>query len=633
MGKPRKHSYYRSYYRTFLYHNYRSCYHYKFHLLTYFHVDGENVTGFYCDQRFCYTGRFEDVVHSVAMDSIESDKRSHRTGLKEGLSSVDPGIGKVLAGASAYGRLVEVPNVRGARIGMLAKEKEGAFRKEIREIFPDVNLEGYQHSSDIVGPCSSNKLHKLYQGGASNIEREITQQDFCNKWALSVLMQVTYDGKGGLVLNHPIPEEKIDEIQLKDASNAYPDQAFNVDGVRITSKREEAVLTKAQIMISERYGIIPLNTYKPAKKAEVIEKMGKKDKSGNAKPKDCRYIYCCNTMEFVSFAASGLYDQMASGQGTSDARTLPVIGGMYHDLIHRLTRSVDGDFATKEASLGGKVFSIDFSGWEYGFGLFLKLMYFLGITATLAEVRYPYSLTGAIASVLIPIVVIDGKMGIVATNLMPSGSLPTLGLNCFGNNFITKSFVQDSNLSLADEAAIQDSMKHGDDLVSRWHNHVEPLQEYYEKRFGMKVAQVELNSFLQREINFEMRQCIYPLERLLNKIYHSPGSQEDKRQQVYSYYMLAAGHYKEFRKLRDRLGKPLSFASKADGDMLGFYNMALDNDLCVMQTHEPTDPHHVLLRFAFEDLHNSSIDLMRRRVDTDKGRELFVEKYGYLMRD
>jgi len=146
----------------------------------------------------------------------------------------------------------------------------------------------------------------------------------------------------------------------------------------------------------------------------------------------------------------------------------------------------------------------------------------------------------------------------------------------------------------------------------------------------MKVAQVEQNSFLQRKIDFDLRQCVYPLERLLNKIYHSPGNKEDKRQQVYSYYMLAAGHYPEFKKLRDRLGKPQSFACKADGDMLGFYNEALDDDVSVMQSHEPRDPHDVLLRFAFEDIHNSSVELMRRRVDTRKGRELFEQQYGYL---
>jgi len=466
MGKTRKHSYFRSYYRTFLYHNYRSCYHDKFHLLTYFEVKGDTVCGFYCNQKFSYKGAFEDVVHSVAMDSIEEDKRSHRVGLKEGLSSVDPGVGKVLAGASAHGRLAEVPNVRGGRIGMLAKEKEGAFKREIKELFPDTDFDKYQHSSEIVGPPTSNKLHKLYQSRASQIEKEIDQKDFCNKWALSVLMQVTYDGKGGVVYNTPIPEDKLDEIQLKDASNAYPDHSFNVDGVKLTSKREEALLTKMQIWISERAGVVPLNTYKPAKKGEVIEKLGKKDKSGLAKTKDCRYIYCCNTMEFVSFAASGLYDQMAGGQGTSDARTLPVIGGMFHDLIHRLTRSVDGSFEEKLNSLGGRVFSIDFSGWEYNFRLFLKLMYFLGIMGTLKEIRYPFSLTGAVASVLVPVVVIDGKMAIIAYDLMPSGTLPTLDLNCFGNNFITKSFIQETDLGAKDVDEVLDSMKHGDDLVS-----------------------------------------------------------------------------------------------------------------------------------------------------------------------
>lgn len=622
----------RSYYRTFLYHNYRNCYYDKFHLLTYFEVNGNQVSGYYCDQKFSYMGSFENVLHSVAMDSIESDRRSHRTGLKEGLSSQDPGVGSVLAGAAAASRLVKVPNVRGGRIGMLQASKHGAFRKEIREAFPNINFNKYQHSSKITGTHTSKKLHKLYQGKASKIEQEITEKGFLNKWAMSVLMNITYDGKGGVLYNTPVSEEHLEYIPLKDASNAYPDIAFNPDGVKMTSKREEATLTKAQIMISERYGIIPLNTYKPAKKGEVIETLGKPDKRGCRCPKDCRYIYCCCTMEFVSFAASGLYDQMAAGQNTSDARTLPTIGGMYHDLVHRLTRSVDGTFEEKEASLNKEVFSIDFSGWEYKFGLFLKLIYFLGIMATLNEVRYPYSLAGAVASVLCPIVVIDGAMAVLAYDLMPSGTLPTLDLNCFGNNFITKSFIQDEIPDLEDAVKILDSKKHGDDLVSRVHRWVQPLQDYYEDVFGMSVAQVENNSFLQRTIDFDNRVCVYPLERLLNKIYHSPGTAEDKRQQVYSYYQLAGGHFEEFRKLRDIVGRPETFASKADGDLLGFYNEAIEDDQAVVLLHEPRDPHDVLLRFAFEDIHNSTPDLMRRRVDLARGRKLFESKYGYLLR-
>jgi len=445
-------------------------------------------------------------------------------------------------------------------------------------------------------------------------------------------MQVTYDGKGGVLWNEPIPEDKIDEIPLKDASNAYPDRSFNPDGVRITSKREEALLTKAQIMVSERAGIVPLNTYKPAKKGEVIEKLGKKDSSGVAKPKDCRYIYCCNTMEFMTFYASGLYDQMAAGKGTADSRTLPVIGGMYHDLIHRLSRSKPGSFEEKEKSLKGRVFSIDFSGWEYKFGFLPKLFYFLGIMGTLKEVKYPFSLTGAVASVLVPIVVIDGNKAILCYLLMPSGSLPTLDLNCFGNNFITKCFVMDNDLTEEQEAEIQDSMKCGDDLVSRWHDFVDALSKYYQDVFGMEVAQVEHNSFLQRIIDFEKRVCVYPLERLLNKIYHSPGDKEDKRQQVYSYYMLAAGHYEEFGKLKKVLGKPSSFASKADGDLLGFYNQAVEDSASAKVMHEPVDPHHVLVRFAFEDIHNSSRELILRRVDTAAGAKLFKQLHGDLLK-
>jgi hypothetical protein len=601
-------------------------------LLTYFKIDGDKVSGYYCDQKFEYTGAFENVLHSVAMDSVESDRRSHRTGLKEGLSSQDPGVGGVLAGGAATNTLVRVPNVKGGRIGMLQKGKDGAFKRELKRAFPETDFDKYQHSSKITGTATSNKLHKLYQGKASKIEREITQKGFQNKWALSVLMNITYDGKGGILHNTPVPEDKLENIPLKDASCAYPDKAFNPDGVKITSKREEVILTKAQILISERYGIIPLNTYKPAKKGEVLETLGKPDRSGCRSPKDCRYIYCCCTMEFMSFAANGLYDQMAGGQNTSDARTLPTMGGMYHDLIHRLTRSVDGTFEEKEASLDKEVFSIDFSGWEYRFGLFLKLMYFLGIMATLKEVKYPYSLTGAIASVLCPIVVIDGDMAILAFDLMPSGTLPTLDLNCFGNNFITKSFIQDWIQKLEDAVKILDSKKHGDDLVSRLHQWIQQLQDYYEEVFGMKVAQVENNSFLQRMVDFDNRVCVYPWERLLNKIYHSPGSQEDKRQQVYSYYQLAGGHYEEFKKLKGIVGKPEAFASKADGDLLGFYNESVEDDQAVMLLHEPRDPHDVLLKFAFEDIHNSTPDLMRRRVDVAQGKELFRERYGHLLR-
>lgn len=273
----------RSFYRTFLYRNYPNCYHNKFHLLTHFVRKGDKLSGFYCNQRFEYKGDFPVVLHSVALDSMESDRRSHRTGLKESLSSKDPGIGSVLAGAAAANCLVQMPNVRGARTGMLEKTKKGAFRKQLKKTFgpgtpTNCDFDKYQHSSEITGPASSNKLHKLYQGKACKMEKELNYNSLANKWAISVLMNITYDGKGGVLYNTPVPEEELELIPLKDASNAYPDRAFNPDGVKMTSKREEVLLTKAQIMISERFGIVPLNSYKPAKKGEVIEKLGKPDR-------------------------------------------------------------------------------------------------------------------------------------------------------------------------------------------------------------------------------------------------------------------------------------------------------------------------------------------------------------------
>lgn len=574
------------------------------------------------------------VCESLAMDTRDSNtQRERATTLRTGFKSKDPGVFSVLAEASANNRLVRVPGYDFS-ITNLADEPDGAFKKEIREAFPEVDLDSYHLSSKIKGEATVAKLRRLIHSQACEAERRVDEKTFICHWVLSIAQQITYDGKGGVLRTRPLPMESIPFIKLKDSSVGYANPAFNLSRRKIQSKREEAVSVRMQIEISERAGIVPMNVTKAAKKLEVIEKVSKKAKAKGEKdqPKAMRYIYCCNTMEFVSFYASGFYDLMAHGQNTHDARLLPSGPGSYYELVQILSRSLpdDASFKQREDSLGEKVFTCDFRGWEYKLGLYNKTMYFLGAVPTVTEIKYPYSLTGAVASVLCPIVGIEGELAIVAYDALPSGTLPTYDMNSTQNNFMTKDFA--NTVPEGSRAEILDTIKGGDDLVSRWHSKVDDMLSHYEGKFGMEVAEVGENCFLQRKVDFKNQRMVYPFERALNKIYHSPGSAEDKRQQVYSFYLISGGDFDKYAKLREIVGKPETFFDKADGDLMGFYNGGLDDDMAVIQYHEPVDPNEIKMKFAFETVHNNSKSHMQRRIDVEGGRLLFIRKYRRYMK-
>jgi hypothetical protein len=352
----------------------------------------------------------------------------------------------------------------------------------------------------------------------------------------------------------------------------------------------------------------------------------------NAKPeeKNTRYFYISNTVSYGAQMANGLRQQAAEGQTLTDARVLPVVGGFYFSLMMQLTRHLDDStpFTDREDYVR-KVgtYNFDVKGWEYSVGPLAKVIYCLGVRSTIGTPLYPYSLAGAFASFICPIVLLHGEFGIVAPNLLPSGDLFTFDCNTAHNRMITIDFAK--TIPESERSILFSSVKAGDDSIQLAHKYVAGLKQHYEE-WGMVVAEEGSGHFLQRFVNIDKRSMDPSKERVLNKIYHSEGDMEQKAQQIYSIFQTMGSETSYMRKLMAIVPPPKSFRQMSDGDHLGAYGRALTNDIQLKVFHEPADPNYVRLCWAMEILHNNCPRHMQMIVDTDKSKIKTIKNFPHL---
>jgi len=539
---------------------------------------------------------------------------------------LDHELVKILAGAREKGRLVKVEGYN-ATVQNLARAKKSPICKHMDYLFPNVNFCSYMHSSHKSPKASVKKLAGLYNKEASKVESDITIQQFVCLWASSVALHTTWGADGEPLHHTPVPPEKLSHMQYKDSSPGYSDPDF---GKKRTSKREEAVLVEIQIRAAERERIVPLHVLKGAKKNEAIETIGKSVAGAKPEEKNVRYFYISNTCSYGAQMANGLRQQAAEGQTLSDARVMPVVGGFYYSLIMQLTRHLEDalPFADREEYVRQTgTYNFDVKGWEYSVGPLAKVIYCLGVRATIGNPMYPYSLAGAFASFICPIVLLHGEFGIVAPNLLPSGDLFTFDCNTAHNRMITIDFAK--TLPESERPILFSSVKAGDDSIQLAHKHVAGLKQHYEK-WGMQIAEEGSGHFLQRFINIDKRSMDPIKERVLNKIYHSEGDMEKKAQQIYSIFQTMGSDTSYMRKLMGVVPPPRSFAQAADGDHLGVYGRALTDDIQLRVFHEPADPNFVKLCWAMEILHNNTPRHMQMIVDVDKSKEKTIKNFPHL---